>query len=105
MKQIALLMALLVTALPALAHEEQKFLFYELERRIERQEQRIDHLERLERRIDGIERLEQRIDGIERKPRQAATKPLPAEHQELIDCQAEASTSIEMTACAKYMTE
>ncbi len=95
MNQIALLMALLVTALPALAHEEQERRVYDLERRIER----------LEQRIDGIERLEQRIDGIERKPRQAATKPLPTEHQELIDCQAEASNSTEMTACAKYMTE
>ncbi len=95
MNQIALLMALLVTALPALAHEEQERRFYELERRIER----------LERRIYGIERLEQRIDDIERKPRQAATKPLPAEHQELIDCQAKASTSTEIKACAKYMTD
>ena len=95
MKQIALLMALLVTALPALAHEEQERRFYALERQIER----------LEQRIDGIERLEQRIDGIERKPRQPATKPPPAEQKELLDCQAEASNSTEMKACAKYMTD
>ncbi len=85
MNQIALLMALLVTALPALAHEEQEWRFYELERK--------------------IERLEQRIDGIERKPRQPATKPLPAEQQELLDCHAEARTSTEMKACAKYITD
>ncbi len=99
MKRIALLMALLVTALPALAHEEQARRIYELERRIERQEQRIDQLERLERRIDHLERKPQ-----EAAPQQAA-KPLPAELQELFDCQAEASTSTEMKACAKYMTD
>ena len=99
MKQIALLMALLVTALPALAHEEQARRFYELERRIERLEQRIDQLERLER----------RMDQLEMKPRQAAPrpaeKPPPAEYKELFDCQAEAIDSTEMKACAKYITE
>ncbi len=90
MKQIALLMALLVTALPALAHEEQKFLVYELERR--------------------IEMLEQRIDGLERKPRQAAQPPNKnwqpsAEQKKLFDCQAEAINSTEMKACAKYITD
>ncbi len=89
MKQIALLMALLVTALPALAHEEQERRVYQLERK--------------------IERLEQRINYLERKPRQAAprqaAKPLSAEQKELIDCQAEASTSTEMKACAKNMTD
>jgi type II secretory pathway component PulJ len=99
MKQIALLMALLVTALPALAHEEQARRFYELERRIEMLEQRIDDLERLERRIDQLERKPQQA-----APRQAA-KPPPAEHKELFDCQAEAIDSTEMKACAKYITD
>ena len=99
MKQIALLMVLVVTVLPALAHEEQGRRFYELERRIERLEQRIDGLERLERRIDELERKPQQT-----APRQAA-KPPPAEHQELFDCQAEAIDSTEMKACAKYITD
>jgi hypothetical protein len=88
MKQIALLMALLVTALPALAHEEHERRVYLLERK--------------------IERLEFRIDGLERKSRQAAPAPNKnwqpsAEQKKLFDCQAEASNSTEMEACAKYI--
>ena len=99
MKQIALLMALLVTGLPALAHEDQARRIYELERRIERLEQRIDDLERLERRIDQLEMKPQQA-----APRQAA-KPPPSEYKELFDCQAEAINSTEMKACAKYITD
>ena len=99
MKQITLLMAFLVTTLPALAHDEQARQFYVLERRIET----------LERRIDDLERLERRIDQLEMKPQQAAprqaAKPPPAEHKELFDCQAEAINSTEMKACAKYITD
>ena len=104
MNQIALLMALLVTAPPALAHEEQARRFYELERRIERQEQRIDQLERLERRIDHLERKPQEAAPQQAAPRQAA-KPPSAELQELFDCQAKAIDATEMKACAKYMIE
>ncbi len=99
MKRLALLMALLVTALPALAHDAQERKAYDLERRIERLEQRIDDLERLERRIDQLEMKPQQA-----APRQAA-KPPSAEHQELFDCHAEAINSTEMEACAKYITD
>ena len=90
MKRFALLMALLVTALPALAHEKQERRIYDLERM--------------------IERLEHRIDGLERRPRQAAPPPnenwQPSDEQKkLFDCQAEASNSTEMKACAKYITD
>lgn len=99
MKKITLLIVLLVTALPALAHEEQARRYYELERRTERLEQRIDQLERLER----------RIDQLEMKPRQAAPRPAeeppPEEHKELFDCQAKAIDSTEMKACARYITD
>jgi len=90
MKRFALLMVLLVTALPALAHEKQERRIYDLERM--------------------IERLEHRIDGLERRPRQAAPPPNKnwqpsAEQKKLFDCQAEASNSTEMKACAKYITD
>ena len=90
MKRIVLLMALLVTALPALAHEKQERQIYVLQRM--------------------IERLEHRIDGLERQPRQAAPPQnenwqLSDEHKKLFDCQAEAKNSAEMKACAKYITD
>lgn len=90
MKRFALLMALLVTALPALAHEKQ--------------ERRIYDLERL------IERLEHRIDGLERNRLQPASQPdedwqLTAEQKKLFDCQLKASSSTEMKACRKYITD
>jgi hypothetical protein len=90
MKRIALLMALLVTALPALAHEKQERRIYELERM--------------------IEKLEHRIEGLEWNRQLPASSPnedseLSAEHQELFDCQANASNSTEMKACAKYITD
>jgi hypothetical protein len=90
MKRFALLMALLVTALPALAHENQERRIYELERM--------------------IERLEHRIEGLERRSRQSAP-PLdkdwqPSEEQKkLFDCQAEAGNSTEMKACREYITD
>ena len=109
MKRLALLMALLVTALPALAHDAQERKVYELERRIERQEQRIDQLERLERRIDHLERKPQEAAPQQAAPQQAApqqaAKPPPDEHKELFDCHAEAINSTEMKACAKYITD
>ncbi len=90
MKRFALLMALLVTALPALAHEKQERRIYDLERM--------------------IERLEHRIEGLERNRRQAAPPPnknwQPSdEHKRLFDCQTEASNETEMKACAKYITD
>ncbi len=103
MKQIALLMALLVTALPALAHDAQERKVYELERKIERLEQRIDHLERLERRVDQPEMKPRQAAPRQAAPQQVA-KPPPDEHKELFDCQAEAINSTEMKACAKYIT-
>jgi hypothetical protein len=90
MKRFALLMALLVTALPALAHEKQ--------------ERRIYDLERL------IDRLEHRIVGLERNRLQPAPAPnkdwqLSAEQKKLFECQIEASNSTEMKACRKYITD
>ena len=90
MKRFALLMALLVTALPALAHEKQERRIYELERL--------------------IERLEHRIDSLERSRLQAAPSPdedwqLSDEQKKLFDCQLKASNSTEMKACRKYITE
>jgi len=90
MKRIVLLMALLVTALPALAHEKQERQIYVLQRM--------------------IERLEHRIDGLERNRLQAAPRPnenwQPSdEHKKLFDCQAEASNETEMKACAKYIPD
>jgi hypothetical protein len=90
MKRIALLMALLVTALPALAHEKQEQRIYELERM--------------------IEKLEHRIEGLERNRQLPAASPnedseLSAEYPELFDCQANASSTTEMKACAKYITD
>jgi hypothetical protein len=90
MKRYALLMALLVTALPALAHEKQERRIYDLERK--------------------IERLEHRIDGLEGQPRRAAPPPNKnrqpsVEQEELFDCQSKASNSTEMKACAKYITD
>ena len=86
MKRFALLMALLVTALPALAHEKQERRIYTLERM--------------------IERLEHRIEGLERNRQLSGSSPnedsqLSPEYQELFDCQAKASNSTEMKACAK----
>ena len=90
MKRIVLLMALLVTALPALAHEKQERRIYDLERQ--------------------IERLEHRIEGLERNRLQAAPPPNEnwqpcAEQKELFDCQAKASNSTEMKACREYITD
>jgi hypothetical protein len=90
MKRIALLMALLVTALPALAHEKQERRIYELERMIEK----------LEHRIEGLERNRQLSHSSPNEDSQ-----LSAEYQELFHCQANASNSTEMKACAKYITD
>ena len=90
MKRFALLMALLVTALPALAHEKQERRIYELERMIER----------LEHRIEGLERNRQLSDSSANEDWH-----LSPEYQELFDCQAKASNSTEMKACAKYITD
>jgi len=90
MKRIALLVALVVTALPALAHEKQERRIYELERMIER----------LEHRIDGLERIRQLHEATPDEDSQ-----LSAEYPELFDCQAKASNSTEMKACAKYITD
>ena len=90
MKRIALLVALLVTALPALAHEKQERRIYELERMIER----------LEHRIDGLERIRQLHEATPNEDSE-----LYAEYPELFDCQAKASNSTEMKACAKYITD
>ena len=91
MKRFALLMVLLVTALPALAHEKQERRIYELERMIERLEHRIDRLEIMSRRAAP--------------PPTAEQKKPTAEQQKLFDCQVEASNSTEMKACAKYITD
>ncbi len=104
MKQIALLMALLVTALPALAHDEQERKAYELEKRIERLERRIDYLDRLERRVDHLEGKPQQAAPQQTAPPRTG-RPLTAEQKELLDCQTTASNTIEMEACAKYITD
>lgn len=90
MKRIALLMALLLTALPALAHEKQERRIYELERL--------------------IERLEHRIEGLERNRRRSNSSPnedsrLSAEYPELFDCQVKAKNSTEMKACGRFITD
>ena len=90
MKRIALLVALLVMALPALAHEKQERRIYELERMIER----------LEHRIAGLERNRQLSESSPNEDWQ-----LSPEYQELFDCQVNASNSTEMKACAKYITD
>ena len=90
MKRFVLLMALLVTALPALAHEKQERRIYELERMIER----------LQHRIEGLERNRQLSEATPNEDSQ-----LSAEYPELFDCQVKASNSTEMKACAKYITD
>ena len=90
MKQFALLMALLLTALPALAHEKQERRIYELERKIEG----------LEHRIEGLERIRQLSESSPNEDSQ-----LSAEYPELFDCQVKASNATEMKACSKYITD
>ena len=90
MKRFALLMALLVTALPALAHEEHERRVYLLERRIERLEQHIDYLDRMSRRA---------------APSPNKNWQPTAEQQKLFDCHAEAIDSTEMKACRKYIPD
>jgi len=90
MKRIALLMALLLTALPALAHEKQERRIYELERMIER----------LQHRVDGLERNRQLHEAAPHENAQ-----LTDEQKKLFDCQAMAKDAAEMKACAKYITD
>jgi hypothetical protein len=79
-----------VLSKPALAHEKQERRIYELERMIER----------LEHRIEGLERNRQRSHSSPNEDSQ-----LSAKYPELFDCQAKASNSTEMKACAKYITD
>ena len=90
MKRIVLLMALLLTTLPVLAHEKQERRIYELERMIQR----------LEHRIEGLERIRQLSE-----PSPNEESQLSAEQKKLFDCQAKAKSSTEMKACAKYITD
>ncbi len=90
MKRFALLIALLLTALPALAHEKQERRIYELERMIER----------LEHRIEGLERIRQLSE-----PSPNEDSQLYAQYPELFDCQAKASNSTEMKAFGKFITD